>query len=532
MSSKNPFPIQLAIQGGGAKIVCLLAVVETIQQLQRKGMIRVTRVAGTSAGSIAACVLGAGIDAKVVKQHLQSITSAQLEKCFPAPRLNLLRLLLGGQPLWKTDFLRNQLDKFFRPVKAFTLGDLKSLTGMEVRVVAANLSSANKKVYKDPTDDILDAILDSCGLPYCFRAWGKGGSPVIVDGGICENLPSDELEHFETGDGPVIAIAFDPVISRIPDSLKNFSIALLETAMNNSMARARLRLGTERVFSIGTEIGTFDFEKALKDGLGKEYELITNKSEQFFQQFVTARRDDKVTLSPDTWREQNKTMMKTLGEMYDKQHYPSKIKYERLAVVVTANCLQEDSKIPDYVRNTMTFRTGEESIFCHRVSLIESDHPTVFARADISIINNSTGAPIEIRSLPVEDMSEVTTRGLLLFFVPVLGPNSGSYTLDINDAPYELTKFLRQNKTDEFMVLPLRAEGVIDTVDLVFHWPKNTGTVLISPKTNPPGQAMTPAELHAYQAPPGFVSKGWRGKDIPAGSEFGVDLSFMPSTRV
>ncbi len=49
--------IQVAFQGGGAKFAALLAVVETLQELQKSGDIEVTRVSGASAGAIAAAIL-------------------------------------------------------------------------------------------------------------------------------------------------------------------------------------------------------------------------------------------------------------------------------------------------------------------------------------------------------------------------------------------------------------------------------------------------------------------------------------------
>jgi predicted acylesterase/phospholipase RssA len=69
-----PVKIQLAIQGGGAKLVCLLAAMETIQDLQSKKRIIITHISGTSAGSIAGCLLAAEVPISSVKQRLKNIS--------------------------------------------------------------------------------------------------------------------------------------------------------------------------------------------------------------------------------------------------------------------------------------------------------------------------------------------------------------------------------------------------------------------------------------------------------------------------
>ena len=54
-----PLNLQLAIQGGGAKIVALMATMEAIDDLQQSGKLRVTRIAGTSAGALVGAICGA-----------------------------------------------------------------------------------------------------------------------------------------------------------------------------------------------------------------------------------------------------------------------------------------------------------------------------------------------------------------------------------------------------------------------------------------------------------------------------------------
>src|SRR5687767_2418273 len=66
-----PIKIQLALQGGGAKLCGLLAAMDAVQELHRRGIIQVTRIAGTSAGSIAACLFAAGADLGSVRERFK-----------------------------------------------------------------------------------------------------------------------------------------------------------------------------------------------------------------------------------------------------------------------------------------------------------------------------------------------------------------------------------------------------------------------------------------------------------------------------
>lgn len=74
-------PIQLSFQGGGAKIIDLLAAAEAIQEKSASGEIVISRVAGTSAGSIVATLLAFDIkistlDSSLFAEILGTVKSA------------------------------------------------------------------------------------------------------------------------------------------------------------------------------------------------------------------------------------------------------------------------------------------------------------------------------------------------------------------------------------------------------------------------------------------------------------------------
>jgi predicted acylesterase/phospholipase RssA len=524
-SQEQPHRLQLAIQGGGAKIVSLLAAMEVVEKLEADKLIKVTRIAGTSAGAIVACLYAAKVPMSLVKERLRNIPPKQLGRLFPPPGLNIIKNFPRGRPLWNTDFLESELNRFLDE-PGLDFKQLFERKNTEVLVVAANLSQSRIKVYgKDNDDDVVAAVLASCGLPFCFRIWSKAGSDVIVDGGICENLPSDELEPYVEKDGPVIGISFKPVKGRSPNNWMNFSIALLETAMNNSMNRARRKLTTEKVFSIDTDIGTFDFGKALNEGLNHSYKAVKAEAEDFFEKLLTPK--PSVTILRDDW-DQSSLMMNTMGEVYKNQHEPTKLCYLHCSVVVKANSLRDPS-VKDEVTYSMTFRTLNEPVYCHAVSLSRTENQALFDQSELSVTDEK-GNPVEIRKVPIRDAEAPMGTRLLLFLFPPLQPNSGTYTLEVKDLANDVFKALREKRPEELTFKPLRAMEVVDRIDLLVQWPKDSGKLTMIPKDIVcAGKPMGQQELKKYPRDYGFHSVGWTGENVPADLEFGVDLDFVKS---
>jgi predicted acylesterase/phospholipase RssA len=67
----TPQKVQLAIQGGGAKIVDLMATLEAIEELEKEGRLKVTKIAGTSAGSIVGAFFAAKIPMDTIRTNLR-----------------------------------------------------------------------------------------------------------------------------------------------------------------------------------------------------------------------------------------------------------------------------------------------------------------------------------------------------------------------------------------------------------------------------------------------------------------------------
>ena len=201
-----PIKLQLAIQGGGAKLCALLAVAEAVQKLEDDQKIRVTRVAGTSAGAITACLLASEQRVDSIRQRLRDRGAdflAQITPPLPFGWLSTWSRIIRGVPLYDEKKLREFLYELFPPGKFRTFEQLKR----PAIVLTADILNGEKVQYRQTEHIVVDALANSCALPFAFRSHRNVGPQPLVDGGICENLPSDELEA-DNEHGPVVGISF------------------------------------------------------------------------------------------------------------------------------------------------------------------------------------------------------------------------------------------------------------------------------------------------------------------------------------
>jgi NTE family protein len=519
----EPFALQLAIQGGGAKFCALLAVVETIQTLQDERVLKVTRVAGTSAGAVAGCLLAAGVPAAEVRARLEGIGAKRVARLFPElSRPEMVGRILRGKPFWSDAELQQALDEIFTAIGVRDFENLAQRTKTQALVVAADLTNSRPVIHGiDPKQPLVPAIMDSCALPFFFRS----AASTVVDGGICENLPSEVLDEMNAEEyGPIVGISFAELRSgRRPDGFLAFARALLETAMRNSMQRAKRRLGPESIFSIETEIDTFDFKGALEHGFGPAYADVRQKAERFLRDFVERGMQQRQVLAGDPWAEQPISTMTRLGDIYRAHHSNRKLKYVRCKFVVQAECMpspEESLRHPDLARYSLIFESGAEPVFCHSITLSEAPHARFLGRASW-VLRDAALRKIETLHIPARNRDAPRDRQLILFFDPVLGPGSPyqpPYSLVFQEEVANLMAGLHLEGKDELGLDLQRAEGRVGRVDLVLYLPQRyTGARMVSssrPEALPLGRPMTDTELGEYDPPPGFRAIGWTGQEI------------------
>ncbi len=514
--------IQLAIQGGGAKVCCLLAAMEAVQSLQQKGVLKVTKIAGTSAGAIAGSLFAAGVSIEGFRKQLVAGLGERLVRMFEPPgRLKMARHLFSGSPFWDEEELKRELEGLFVETKARRVGDFASEYGIKVLIVSSNLADGRRVIASDD-EFIVNALLNSAGIPFCFRGW-KRPNPRIVDGGICNNFPWEELGQGSKADGEIVGISFKPRRPTDPTSLMAFSMGLLDSAIDNSMEQARLGR-RDSIFSIDTLVGTFDFVAAMEFLKSPAYGALRKEAEDFFTQFVAKEKKKSIVVN---WDEQNQTMMQKLGQIYKTQHQRNNLHYRHCSVEVVANSLLEGNEDPDIVTYSTTFCTLSEPIYCFRIAITQTTEGDTIDETKTSWEVFSDTGPVEVICLPMKDPGVSKERQLLLSFNPVLSQASPSpYTLRFQDLIPGALLELKTKGRDELSFQATRAADSVEQIDLVLYVPPAYSDLEFElQKPSDLGRRMNEKDLTNYKPPhPGLAKVGWTGRALDANKPFAVNL--------
>ncbi len=518
-------PIQLAIQGGGAKITHLLAALQAVQELEREGVVRVTRIAGTSAGALAGALYAADVDMQRACDAIASRREELLRAFSPtSASLRAVWKLATRRPFWDARPLRAVLASLL--AQRATLGDLR----IPLIIVAADLTNLQPRVYDNPEEPLITSLMDSAGIPFFFRTAlppAHGDHRIVVDGGVCENLPSDRLAYSEE-DGEVVGITFSASRHGAPiTGYLDFAQALLETALNASVLRGQLALGMNS-FVIRSDAGSFDFRRAFDRGLGAEYRETRLLSEAFFREYAARARAlreaqqqasaAEAPLEVDLPETRLHDIVSALRSMYQQQQEPIAFELLSVRMIVTAAWPQAS----DQVRHEIVFRAARQPVSCYKIKLTSASAGDE-QRTQCEVFDRG-GQPIAFDLVPItDDPSEA--REYLLFFRQPIACNDprAPVTLRVRDT---VTRALRlaEDGRDELLTRASRADRPIARVEIIVHLPEELAGTVIAAAPGSRGVRMSPAELMPYAAPAGFFTIGWRGENVTPGARFGCNL--------
>lgn len=518
-------PIQLAIQGGGAKITHLVAALEAVQALQRQGVLRVTRIAGTSAGAIAGALFAAGVDMQRARDAFEAHRH-DLIRAFPptGARLRAAWCLLTRRPYWDAAPLRRLLTKLLAPCQR--MGDLE----IPLVIVASDLTNMQPCVYDHPDEPLISSLMDSAGIPFFLRtAANAGGYRVIVDGGVCENLPSQQLSY-NTDEGEVLGITFSSSRAGAPLSgFFDFARALIETALNASVLRAQLELGPNS-FVIRSEGGSFDFRRAFDAGLGAEYRETRLLAHDYFRRYAERPRDvvggaerEPIVAGAELPATRLHDVVTSLRSMYLLQQEPMLFEFVSVRMVVTgASQAVAERRAADDVRHEIVFRATHHPVSCYRIRLASArSSPRQKTQCEVFDRNFE---PVAFDLVPITE-EEAEEREYLLFFRDPIVPGDGRapVTLRVRDTVAEALRLASEGR-DELLTRASRADGPIGRIEIIVHLPEELADAAIAAAPGSGGARMTPAELMHYAAPAGFVTLGWKGDHVPPNTLFGCHL--------
>jgi predicted acylesterase/phospholipase RssA len=544
--------LKLAFQGGGAKFVPLLAAAQAFAEAEAKGRITVTGVAGTSAGAIVAAAYAGRGDLGRLHAHLNDKREHYLELTRRAKKPNfkhpisILKMILGVPLIPDKEALGALRDLMDAAGVPRQFGGLP----LQTHIMVTELVGRRALTYvstdaRDGEINIENVLWHSCGLPYVFKTHKNSADPALVDGGICENLPSECLKDVKD-DSHVVGITFiDSSLKTRPTSAAGLGLALLDTAIENSIRRAKQGLAG-RIVPVDTKITTFDFEEALsKNGLGAEYEVVRHRTEKEIDKVLL--RGKSVYISPEI-TEATLPYQRILARVYRSQHAPdTSYRILKSAMVAVARSLvRTEEDLEDDVCQIVELMPTGKSLQCFRFGLQSS--------GKISQENGLEGVATwrlfdyrneerKIEVLPIAEDEKLlsSSSSVLVSFTPpieAVDDVSKRYQLQERDFVKNSMDGLRdaQQKCDRMVTLWDRIVPA-ERAEMVLAVPK--GTVFSALKTRLPtkqygnyklvanGRPMTTAELGAYEAqgwiPNGYQAYGWCCDNLEKEQVLGVE---------
>jgi predicted acylesterase/phospholipase RssA len=543
--------IQVAIQGGAAKLGALFAAGEALQTLEAGGSaiplgiakappFEVTRLAGTSAGSIVAALyavhkakLGSeGFDSiERVRRDIVDKHRGTIAKAFPKRgTLAILYDVMRGRPIYDLHVLRDLLARYIPPNVTF---DALRTKGVDLFVLAADLDSRCAKTYgpdprQTPSEEVLRAVLISSALPYVFATHANFRSTLahaVVDGGLCENLPHRPLQDAqgELSNGKILGFSFPSTLDEArPSGPIEFGLRLVDTAVHNSVARAREAIGREYLFDIDTTIKGSDLAKVpdLLAATPGEYGEIKLRAMTWTADRILVLSSLPVqgTYAGSTSAVPDPSaVMTSVNSTFLKLRKRFPYETRRAALIVEADTLWRDPtrKRPADRVTRLAWVQPQEELVVYRVDLGEYDSRST----DIVTLEarDANGTPVGVQAVRAVEQGPRGERTLSVMF---FGEN-----VPQDRCPVEIVKtthiknvldlITQSGKTEDYLSLTVSREFAhpLEHVDIVCFLPDE-----FFERHNPVFEQPTPAESMQE-----FAAKD---EDVPRGSAMAQDEVF------
>jgi hypothetical protein len=404
------------------------------------------------------------------------------------------------------------------PKQLATFDDILKHRKIRVRIMATNLTDGARDI-KESGDFLVNSMLDSAALRFLFRARNSPNG-TVVDGGLSENLPSDLLSDDEN-DSPIVAVSFARTAGSPPKSLREYFMAVMGAGIDQGVDRARAQLEerakratlSHEVYSIQPRVDSFDFEKALRDGLAGEYETLRDKARVWLKGFVERRRTQMrakeerkgiavVAMKQATNEKEffEREVPKNLAKMYKTQHEPDKLRWGQTKLIVTASAT-------DDVHHSTEFYTLNKPVWCHRLPILASPQSHVVLQSGWALFDPEK-LVVPYYHMLMDADGDPPALALLICFEKPLPANSGPYSLVLSESVHGFMKKLRNGARDDLWVSFHRRQGPVDRIEVIAHVPQNFDNIEIEAMAG----AASPAPLTDFQLkgsqPPNHRSYG------------------------
>jgi predicted acylesterase/phospholipase RssA len=564
-SQIDQLSLQFVFQGGGAKLVALIAAAHAVYEQAPKLGFNISRVSGTSAGAIAACILASKEDPAIFRHTILRHANMYLPKIEkPINAVLSLWHAWRGDALYDAREYREFLRAIFETAAKIThMNQLKIPTS----VYATDIRNGKPKKFDGSQSDhtITEALFCSSALPFIFTTFK--GQP-YVDGGLINNFPLEEYHPTTAGD--TLGFTF-PSEKEYPyeDGIKEYSKALIFTAMDCAVARSLKQLPQENVYVIKTGIETLEFGKALVElGNDNAYDAYKLQVGTFLKEYIQQKKKNieqkaeenkaiKVRMEEVVRREieltkrheiELATMCKLVGEFHDQVRAASSYLVKQKTNVSTCCALMESNvSVDDRVIVRELIEPISELIFAYGSFTFLDNRPIDTGDLQPKVVKlrggqieegpekytvNSLRIPLERESTGEENIH----NNIMFFFSPPLRKEEGvAYEISYSSRDRGIFTKCIEGKRDAYYYVARSRK--VNRVELVFFIPEKADIKLVSlPCDDQPtaiksmgsgvsrwniGRKMTATELHEYDAPDGCKVVGWLADGLEVGDVTG-----------
>lgn len=376
--------VQVAFQGGGARFVDMLPVVSVLRDLEGEGVLQVSRVSGSSAGSICAALLALKGDVNELRSYakkngrtLLKRTSRKFSSTDGEPRIGVYGYisLAMGYPIVSDLKFKNFLSELLSHSisdlsdnETFIEDFLKRPKTPDLFVSAANLAKGRGEFAT--RGSLVDVIANSCAFPFAIKNYRQLLSSAYIDGGLTENLPTSIFSDAVDEGHKIMVCPIDKLGYSVPKNPISFTSRLLSTAISNQVLRAKGDDGDAMILEVPSSIEIHEVSKAFKnliddDWFSQRRNEYRQRLSEFFDMIPADATPAAVlaTTLPAPYYRRN--LYKIYQNLFSDQNY----EIERLAHIVRADCLRKSAggvRSFDRVEREAIIRTGPKGLSCFR----------------------------------------------------------------------------------------------------------------------------------------------------------------------
>jgi len=477
-------PIKCIFQGGGAKLVTLLAAAEVLEDLEGEGILQVTEVAGTSAGSIAAYLLAHQKPTDQLRLKMKIAARDVISHFSKRPSMKKLAWkIYWGSPV----FDEKKLREFIRAIVTEDEAERPKLsdTRIPVHICTADIRNGTDFIYPPESNAPIDRVLaDSCAIPIAFRTFSDNSD--YADGGVASNLVGPSV--FGETTERVLALSFARTAPRDYKDAQSYLLALASTAIDSSVEQSQNNIIAQGgyVCELPNEYGTFDFHEALENGLDDKT-FRESKSEiraKILRAIDGFRRADRqLDLKNDLGRVQrfaNATLSRIM------EQYPYAIVGS--STLCVANCLgsknDDEAVQPDKVIKDVYVSASGDELMAFRIGLTREEHYEL--GKDINWeIHDAQG--VDLKKEVIHEVLETVQRGdqsvvyqsCFCFAKPIVQSRT-PVRIRLVTSHVKLMGNLRFKEKTEYMRSESHQEDRVKSLDFVFCYPQQAGEFVMT----------------------------------------------------